>query len=641
MKSQTPGRLLALIITVTAFSGVVAGPASAAEDQDTRFRPAKVDGIAGSYIVVLKPTGAEHTQKRLLARYRGTVRQVYRNPLNGFAIDLPEADARRISQESGVEFVEQDAWATGDTTQNSPPSWGLDRVDQRVRPADSRYSYWPTGAGVHVYVLDSGVRRSHTDFAGRVTVEPDFVGDGQNGVDCHGHGTHVAGTIGGTTHGVAKGVHLHSVRVLDCANKARWSWTIQAVNWVRANARRPAVINMSLGGDLDAALDKAVSDAVQAGITVVVSAQNNAADACGESPGRTPVAITVANATRTDARYSGTPYPSNFGPCVDLFGPGTDIVSAGIASDTATATMTGTSMAAPHVTGTIAKYLQAAPAASPAQLTASLLAEATRDVVTDAGAGTPNRLLFSDHAMTGHRLVSASFTVQPGQGWSAAAQCPAGTVVTGGGYHHGSTLGIEVNASAPYTQGWLVHATNADNQARPVLVYAVCAQTPGWQIVTGQYTVPPGGEAYINASCPVGKTLLGGGYTHDSTFGNAITFSVPYQYPNVWQVKVINLDSVPRPVTTHAVCAQTPGQQQVSAQFIVQPGQGWDTVARCPAGTAVTGGGHSFFSTTPAAAFRVAIDMSDPLPQGWHVHAFNLDTEAHVVNVYAMCAAAR
>jgi hypothetical protein len=627
-------------MVATAQAAPAANSASAPE-QDEKFRPAHQNGIPDSYIVVLKTssTAADSSQKRLLARHPGSVKHTYRSALNGFAVTMPEAVARRLSQDPDVEFVEQDAWGRGGTTQSNPPSWGLDRIDERAQPRDARYNYWTTGAGVHAYVLDSGIRRTHTDFGGRATSDADFVGDGQNGNDCLGHGTHVAGTIGGTVYGVAKGLRLHSVRVLNCMNYVAWSWAIAGLDWVRANAQRPAVVNMSLGGDPSVALDTAVTNTIGAGITVVTAAgNNNGQNACNYSPSRVPAAITVANANSADARYS----TSNIGSCVDLFAPGTNIVSTGITSDTATATMTGTSMAAPHVTGTAAKFLQRNPTASPAQVTNSILNEATRDVITNAGSLTPNRLLFSDLAMTGHRVVTASFTVKPAEGWDTLVPCPTGTVVTGGGYFYGSTLGVEVDISAPRSTGWYVHAINTDSQAQSITAYAVCAQTPAQQIVTAQFNLAPGSATAVNAPCPTGKTIVGGGYWHDGSVGVAVTVSVPNPSQHVWHVEVVNSFSQPRTLLAYAVCTQTPGQEMVTSQFTVQPGQGWDTIARCPAGTAVTGGGYTFPTSTSPATFNVAIDMSNPDPLGgWHVHAYNADSTSKIITAYAMCAASR
>nr|5WSL_A Chain A, keratinase [Meiothermus taiwanensis WR-220]5WSL_B Chain B, keratinase [Meiothermus taiwanensis WR-220]5WSL_C Chain C, keratinase [Meiothermus taiwanensis WR-220] len=272
-------------------------------------------------------------------------------------------------------------------------TWGLDRIDQRTLPLSGTFTYSNTGSGVNAYIIDTGIRVSHSEFGGRATAVFDAIGDGQNGNDCNGHGTHVAGTVGGTVYGVAKSVRLYAVRVLNCSGSGSNSGVIAGVDWVRQNARRPAVANMSLGGGASSALDTAVNNAINAGITFALAAGNSNRDACQFSPARVTAGITVGATTSTDARASY----SNYGSCLDLFAPGSSITSAWISSDTSTNTISGTSMATPHVAGVAALYLQSNPSASPATVRNAIVGNATSGVVSNAGRRSPNLLLYSNY----------------------------------------------------------------------------------------------------------------------------------------------------------------------------------------------------------------------------------------------------
>jgi len=289
-----------------------------------------------------------------------------------------------------VSYIEQDSEVWAVATQQGA-TWGLDRIDQHNRPLSGTYTYNTTASNVHAYVIDTGIRSTHTQFGGRVSGGASFVNDGRGTTDCNGHGTHVSGTIGGSTYGVAKAVRLHPVRVLDCNGSGTTSGVIAGVNWVTSNHQSPAVANMSLGGGASSSLDTAVANSIASGVTYAIAAGNSNANACNSSPARVGTAITVGSTTSADGRSSF----SNFGTCLDIFAPGSSITSAWASSDTATNTISGTSMATPHVAGAAALYLAAHTGASPATVRNALVNGATANVIGNVGSGSPNRLLFS------------------------------------------------------------------------------------------------------------------------------------------------------------------------------------------------------------------------------------------------------
>ncbi|MEE1929555.1 S8 family peptidase [Streptomyces sp. TRM 70351] len=387
----------AAVLAVLAALPGTAGSAGAAEPPPLGTVRGAGEGpvVHDEYIVVLKertrerPAGVRERARGLARAYGAEVDRTYTSALQGFAVSATETQARRLAADPAVAFVEPNRVERGDATQDGA-GWNLDRIDQRALPLDGGYGYGTTAPGVTAYVVDSGIRIGHQDFGGRARYGYNFVDGNTTASDCHGHGTHVAGSLGGASHGVAKGVKLVAVKVLNCNNQGTTANVLAGYDWVARNAVRPAVANVSIGGSASAAKDAAVRKMVAAGITVAVSAGNSGEAACGQSPAREPAVLTVAATTTSDARASW----SNHGSCVDLFAPGSSVVSAGHTSDTAAATKSGTSMAAPHVAGAAALYLAAHPAASPATVSQALVSAATQGAVADVS-GAPNRLLYS------------------------------------------------------------------------------------------------------------------------------------------------------------------------------------------------------------------------------------------------------
>ncbi|MFE1413880.1 S8 family peptidase [Streptomyces sp. NPDC085524] len=363
--------------------------------------------VSGSYIVTLKDSAARSTAdsgKAVAKRYGARIDRTYSAALNGYSVEVSETQARKLAADPAVKSVVQNRVFTIDGaegTQPSPPSWGLDRIDQRALPLNQSYTYPDkAGEGVTAYIIDTGVRITHQDLGGRASYGYDAIDNDNTAQDGHGHGTHVAGTVAGNSYGVAKKAKIVGVRVLDNNGSGTTAQVVAGIDWVTRNAVKPAVANMSLGGGADSALDTAVRNSIASGITYGVAAGNESTDASTKSPARVAEAITVGATTSTDAKASY----SNYGSILDIFAPGSSITSSWGTGDTATNTISGTSMATPHVVGAAALYLSQNPASTPAQVRDGLVNAATPNVVTGPGTGSPNRLLY----------VGAGGTVPPG-----------------------------------------------------------------------------------------------------------------------------------------------------------------------------------------------------------------------------------
>lgn len=358
--------------------------------------------VREQYIVVLKDHAARLSgetrraapvaaaAKAIASTHGARLVRSYDHVLRGFVVQADDEALARLLADPRVDHVQEDGRIQALATQFNPP-WGLDRIDQNALPLSGSYTYENTTRRPRIYVIDSGIRTDHSEFAGRIGNGVSFIYDGQGTNDCNGHGTHVAGTAAGTTWGVAKNAIVHPVRILGCSGIATFSNTIAGMDWVAANRILPAVANLSFNAtQIMPTLDTAANNLIASGVTLVIAAGNQNSDSCGFSPGRVPTAITVGATNQSDAKWSQSAY----GPCVDVFAPGVAIKSAFYRSSTDTYILDGTSMAAPHVAGAIARYLNIYPDTTPAQMSSILTGAATPNVVIGAGAGSPNRLLY-------------------------------------------------------------------------------------------------------------------------------------------------------------------------------------------------------------------------------------------------------
>ena len=399
------------ICSALALAMAATGLASAAELKRAE------NPIEGRYIVVLKEDlvrmGGERSTKPDvpsvavdMASTNGLkVEMAFTHALPGFVISASPKQIEKLLQDGRVAYIEQDGIVSINQTQSNA-TWGLDRIDQRDRPLNGTYTYTTTASNVNAYIVDTGILTTHNEFSGRMGSGFTAINDGRGTSDCNGHGTHVAGTVGGTVYGVAKQVRLFPVRVLGCNGSGTNSGVIAGMDWITANHIKPAVANMSLGGGASTTTDSAVARMVSAGVTVVVAAGNENQNACNVSPARAPSAITVGSTTSSDARSSF----SNFGSCVDIFAPGSSITAAWSTGKTATNTLSGTSMASPHVAGVAALYLANNPTATPAQVTQAILNNASSGRLSSIGTGSPNLMLYSLFSAPVDAPPTASFT---------------------------------------------------------------------------------------------------------------------------------------------------------------------------------------------------------------------------------------
>jgi len=417
-------------VVATATTALVVPNATASPQINAAGGPT---AIADSYIVVfddnvVSAPDASRVIDLLAAKAHAEVDFEFGSALHGFAGTMTESAARVLAAEPAVASVSQNHTIKATAEQLNPPSWGLDQVDQRALPLDGKYQYDTTASNVNAYVIDTGIRISHTDFGGRATFDYNSV-DTMN-VDCNGHGTHVAGTLGGTKYGIAKAVKLHAVKVLDCDGLGSTASIVAGIDWVTAHAVKPAVANLSVGGEADPALDTALRNSINSGITFAVSSGNLNRDACASSPARVTEAITV---NASDIGGSRAPF-SNFGQCTDIFAPGVDITSAWSGSDSDSDTISGTSMAAPHVAGAAALYLSTNPTANPQQTQNAVVAmNSTRGRIRDAAPGSPNVQLFvgkiNDNVKAGEKLLAGESKISPNRQYRLTVQTDGNLVL--------------------------------------------------------------------------------------------------------------------------------------------------------------------------------------------------------------------
>ena len=533
--------LLAAVTVVLA----VAAPSSAGEPG--------AEPVRESYIVVFKANAVQNVPaaaQELASAHGGAVSFVYQHALEGFAVQIPAGRAKALANDPRVAYVEADQVVEAFATQ-SPATWGLDRIDQRNLPLNNTYNYNQTGAGVHAYIIDTGVRGTHQEFTGRMGNGYTAISDGNGTNDCNGHGTHVAGTTGGTTYGVAKQVTIHPVRVLNCSGSGTNAGVIAGVDWVTANRVEPAVANMSLGGGASSALDSAVNNSINAGVDYAIAAGNSNANACNYSPARVAAANTVGATTSSDARSSF----SNYGTCLDIFAPGSSITSAWYTSNTATNTISGTSMASPHVAGAIALYLETNPGASPATVTQALVNNSTTGVVTNSGSGSPNRLLYSLFGGGGGDTTPPTTSItSPVNGATVSGTITVSATASDNVgvtrvelFVDGSLAGTDT--SSPYSFSWNTTGVPNGSHSLQTRAYDAAGNVGSSAVVTVTVSNSAGGELIVNGGFEGSSSpwaLSGdaywstGGYPHSGTGYTVLGF---YNYASGTMYQTVTIPS--------------------------------------------------------------------------------------------------
>ncbi|GIF51471.1 subtilisin family serine protease [Asanoa ferruginea] len=579
-------RVFALGSAIVVALGMGLSVASPASADPIRYADSP-NAVPGRYIVVFKDTAvakaAVGTKARdLTTRFGGQARHLYSSVLRGFAGTLSDAQARKLAADPAVASVEAVQRISVSDTQNNPPNWGDDRIDQASLPLNQAYTY-PTnpGQGVTVYVLDTGINASHVDFTGRIKQGIDMVDNDSNPTDCHGHGTHVSGTAVGTSYGVAKKASVVAVRVLNCQGSGTNDDLIAGIDWVRANAQKPAVANYSIGCTSrcsSQAMDSAVSSLISSGVQFVQAAGNSSDDACYYSPQGVAAAVTVGNTTSADARNSS----SNYGSCLDIFAPGTSIVSASYSSNTGSATMTGTSMASPHTTGAAAVYLGLNPNATPAQVRDALVNNASTGKVTSPGTGSPNRLLYTGFMNGGTNPNNPSVT-NPGNRSTAVGQSVSLQLQASGGTtpYTWSASGLPAGLSIGSSTGLITGSPTTAGTSNVTVTATDAASKTGTASFTWTVTSGGGGCTPVQV---VGNSSLETGTTPWSANSGVIGAWSSYGYPGHTGTRSAWLggqgqthtDYVSQSVTIPAACTSAVLRYWVRITTAENDGQVWD-----------------------------------------------------------------